>query len=164
MWWSVFFHNQTWDYTSNACQNSSISLKKNKHGELENCSRIHMCVKLSFPYCFYAFFTSFVFLFQHRRLCWQHQQNWPIRFQENKSRDPAHRKFNGALPYPLNCRCCDLFSFEVMHPPQTTHFALLHYLLTQVSKFCSKTWHEWPEWRLLAFFPYFWLFFTPIGD
>ena len=55
----VFFPNQTWDYyTSNACQNSSISLKKNKHGELENCSRIHMCVKLSFPYCFYAFFFT----------------------------------------------------------------------------------------------------------
>ena len=137
-----FFPDQT-GYTSNACQNSSISLKKNKHGELENCSRIHMCVKLSFPYCFYAFFTSFVFLFQHRRLCWQHQQNWPIRFQGRRSRDPAHRKFTGALPYPLNCRCCDLFSFEVMHSLSSsrlhTHFALLHYfILTQVSSSAQK--------------------------
>ena len=132
----VFFPNQTWDYyTSNACQNSSISLKKNKHGwwTRKLLANPHVCQTFISILLLrlLLYFTSFVFLFQHRRLCWQHQQNWPIRFQEIKSRDPAHRKFTGALPYPFNCRCCDLFSFEVKHSPSSNykHFTTL---LTQV--------------------------------
>ena len=130
------FPNQTWDYyTSNACQNSSISLKKNKHGwwTRKLLANPHVCQTFISILLLrlLLYFTSFVFLFQHRRLCWQHQQNWPIRFQEIKSRDPAHRKFTGALPYPFNCRCCDLFSFEVTHSPSSNykHFTTL---LTQV--------------------------------
>ena len=59
------------------------------------------------------------------------QLGQPIRFQEIKSRDPAHRKFTGALPYPFNCWCCDLFFFEVTHSPSSNykHFTTL---LTQV--------------------------------
>ena len=130
------FPNQTWDYyTSNACQNSSISLKKNKHGwwTRKLLANPHVCQTFISILLLrlLLYFTSFVFLFQHRRLCWQHQQNWPIIFQGNKSRDPAHRKFTGALPYPFNCRCCDLFSFEVKHSPSSNykHFTTL---LTQV--------------------------------
>ena len=141
-----FFPDQT-GYTSNACQNSSISLKKNIHGwwTRKLLANPHVCQTFISILLLrlLLYFTSFVFLFQHRRLCWQHQQNWPIRFQGRGSRDPAHRKFTGALPYPLNCRCCDLFSFEVMHSLSSsrlhTHFALLHYfILTQVSSSAQK--------------------------